>query len=119
GTIWTVDDVGTERAHREQLAHRAAHDALTGLANRAAFIELLEREQARDEAPFTVLCLDLDRFKAVNDSGGHAAGDALLQGLARELLAQVRRSDTVARMGGDEFAVLLPNCEEPQAAHIA
>jgi diguanylate cyclase (GGDEF)-like protein len=66
-----------------------------------------------------VLFIDLDRFKQVNDTAGHAAGDALLRGLAQVLVAQVRRTDTVARLGGDEFAVLLPQCPGQQAQVLA
>jgi diguanylate cyclase len=93
---------------------------LTGLANRAAFEVLLETATLRAaQEPFCALFIDLDRFKQVNDTGGHAAGDALLRDVANELAAHVRKSDTVARLGGDEFAVLLSQCPLPQASHIA
>ena len=120
GTIWTVEDVTDVREHRERLAWTSNHDSLTGLANRAAFEVLLERATERAEsAPFCALFIDLDRFKLVNDTGGHAAGDALLRDVAHALAAQVRGSDTVARLGGDEFAVLLGGCPLPQARVVA
>jgi diguanylate cyclase (GGDEF)-like protein/PAS domain S-box-containing protein len=120
GTIWAVVDVTAEKDQREQLNWAASHDRLTGLANRAAFEAQLEEATAHAaEAPFCALFIDLDRFKQVNDTGGHAAGDALLRDIARVLLAQVRKSDTVARLGGDEFAVLLPRCPVERARHLA
>ena len=120
GTIWTIEDVTDVREQRERLAWASSHDALTGLANRPAFEVLLERATAHAAvAPFCALFIDLDRFKHVNDTGGHAAGDALLRDVANELAAQVRKSDTVARLGGDEFAVLLADCPLGQAELIA
>jgi diguanylate cyclase len=120
GTIWTIEDVTTMRAHREQLAYSATHDMLTGLANRAGFERALEQAiQGAALAPFCALFIDLDRFKQVNDSGGHAAGDAMLCAVARAVEAQVRRSDLVARLGGDEFAVLLPDCPAAQGVVVA
>lgn len=120
GTIWTIEDVTEVREHRERLAWTSSHDSLTGLANRPAFEVLLEHATARAaDEPFCALFIDLDRFKLVNDTGGHAAGDALLRDVANELAAQVRKSDTVARLGGDEFAVLLSNCPVAQAETIA
>ncbi len=94
------------------LARMAYHDALTGLANRARFLECLERSIARahaagDPGRVAVLLLDLDGFKAVNDTMGHAAGDALLVQVGERLLNATRGCDTVARLGGDEFAVLV------------
>lgn len=120
GTIWTFEDVTEMRAQREKLAWSSSHDALTGLVNRAAFETLLsEATQQGESEPFCALFIDLDRFKQVNDTGGHAAGDAVLRGIAERLTAQVRKSDTVARLGGDEFAVLLPRCPIGQARDIA
>jgi diguanylate cyclase (GGDEF)-like protein len=120
GTIWTIVDVTAARSHREQLAFSAAHDTLTGLANRAAFEGALgPAAQGAAKAPFCALFIDLDRFKQVNDSGGHAAGDALLCGIARLIAGLVRKSDLAARLGGDEFAVLLPACPASQGLAIA
>ena len=120
GTIWTVEDVTEVREQRERLTWTSSHDSLTGLANRPAFEALLERATARAATePFCALFIDLDHFKQVNDTGGHAAGDALLRDVAHALAAQVRTTDTVARLGGDEFAVLLGRCPLPQALDIA
>ena len=120
GTIWLVDDVTAVREQREQLAWDSSHDSLTGLANRAAFTSVLERATGRSkDEPFCALFVDLDRFKAVNDTGGHAAGDAMLIAVARQLESAVRQTDTVARLGGDEFAVLLHRCPVAVAHVIA
>ena len=99
-----------ERKRQEaQLAHRALHDALTGLPNRALFLDrlgvALDRSR-RNDASIAVLFLDVDNFKEVNDSLGHAAGDRLLSGLAHRLQSMLRPMDTVARFGGDEFTFL-------------
>ena len=96
------------QALQVELQHRAHHDDLTGLANRRAFVDAVEAalEERRGD-PVQVLFLDLDRFKAVNDSLGHGAGDVLLTTVAARLQAVLRPGDTVARLGGDEFAVLL------------
>ena len=120
GTIWVVEDVTEVRAQRERLTWASSHDPLTGLPNRAAFELLLEQATARAaQEPFCALFIDLDRFKQVNDTGGHAAGDTLLREVAQQLAAQVRKADTVARLGGDEFAVLLSRCPLAQAQAIA
>ena len=120
GTIWTMEDVTELREQRERLTWASSHDSLTGLANRPAFEVLLEHASARAASePFCALFIDLDRFKLVNDTSGHAAGDALLRDVANVLAAQVRKSDTVARLGGDEFAVLLDHCPVAQAQVIA
>ncbi|MFN0182906.1 MAG: diguanylate cyclase domain-containing protein, partial [Aquabacterium sp.] len=120
GTIWIIEDVTEARAQRERLAHSAHHDVLTGLPNRAAFEQTLGRATAQAaQAPFCALFIDLDRFKQVNDTGGHAAGDALLRGIAKALKGALRRSDTVARLGGDEFAVVLEGCPLERGKAIA
>ncbi len=120
GTIWTVQDVTHARTQREQLEWNSNHDSLTGLANRAAFDVLIAQHTAlADREPFCALFIDLDRFKLVNDTAGHAAGDALLRDVAAQLVAQVRRSDVVARLGGDEFAVILHRCPLGQGRTVA
>jgi diguanylate cyclase (GGDEF)-like protein len=101
------------REHEVRLRHQALFDGLTGLANRTHFHEqVTDALAASAETPGTVslLLIDLDGFKAINDTLGHAAGDALLVGVAGKLRASVRSGDLVARLGGDEFAVLLPDC---------
>ena len=92
---------------RVALAHQATHDALTGLVNRQELERTMEAALRRDPAPLTVLFIDLDRFKLVNDSLGHAVGDDLLRTAARRIVGAVRADDVVARLGGDEFVVLL------------
>jgi diguanylate cyclase (GGDEF)-like protein/PAS domain S-box-containing protein len=104
-------DITDWRRVQDQLAHAATHDALTELPNRALFVELLERAFLRARRKrdylFAVLFLDLDRFKSINDSLGHAAGDQLLIEAARRLNGAIRGTDAIARMGGDEFTILL------------
>jgi len=120
GAIWTLQDVTEARRHREALSWSSTHDALTDLINRREFERRLAEvagNRRRDAA--SALFIDLDRFKAVNDGAGHAAGDRLLIDVARLLLGEVRATDTVARLGGDEFAVLLPACDRAAAAQIA
>lgn len=120
GTIWIVEDISHERERQHRLAWQAEHDALTGLANRALFETTLHQAHAQATgAPFCALFIDLDRFKLVNDTAGHAAGDQLLSDLAQLLAGKVRQSDLVARLGGDEFAVLLRGCGVERAREIA
>lgn len=106
-----------------RLLHAAGHDPLTGLANRGLFEDRLRSVLARvrrDHARFALLYIDLDKFKDVNDYHGHATGDLMLQEVARRLQQCVRESDTVARIGGDEFVVLLNNVVLPlHATHVA
>jgi diguanylate cyclase (GGDEF)-like protein len=105
---------------QRQAVYDATHDSLTGLPNRALFLErlsrTLERALKEEEYRFAVLFLDLDRFKNVNDSLGHVAGDRLLIEIARRLQACVHPTDTVARLGGDEFTILLEDIEDAENA---
>ena len=121
GTIWIFTDITESRRHREQLSWSASHDELTGLVNRREFeLRLAEELDARADAePSAAMFIDLDRFKAVNDGSGHAAGDQLLKHIAGILLSGARAHDTVARIGGDEFAVLLIGCDVRVAERIA
>lgn len=105
-----------------EVHHRAYHDTLTGLGNRALFYEFLEKNLARaerDGSGFSLLMLDLDRFKLVNDQEGHAAGDAVLRAVATRIRAEIRAQDLAARLGGDEFAVLLVNTDRDNAREVA
>ena len=107
--VCQVEDIGERRASGEALAHQAVHDPLTGLPNRLHFVERLGRELARADQRrerVAVLFLDLDRFKVVNDSLGHSAGDRLLVAVADRLSATMGPNDVVARFGGDEFTIL-------------
>ncbi|GAB4350451.1 MAG: hypothetical protein Kow006_13250 [Gammaproteobacteria bacterium] len=113
--IATGRDVTEERRAAERLEHLSRHDPLTGLPNRTQFTDRLQQLSARWEREFAVLFLDLDRFKVVNETLGHSAGDALIRSVARRLSERVRDEDTAARLGGDEFAILLPDYESREA----
>jgi diguanylate cyclase (GGDEF)-like protein/PAS domain S-box-containing protein len=120
GLVLNSRDVSERRALEDEIRERALHDDLTGLANRGLFADRMQHGLARASSePVSVVFLDLDDFKGVNDSLGHAAGDALLQGVARRLLTCVRPRDTVARLGGDEFAILLEGADDVQARRVA
>ncbi|TWI57503.1 PAS domain S-box-containing protein/diguanylate cyclase (GGDEF)-like protein [Pseudomonas duriflava] len=118
GAVLVFQDVTRARELQRRLSHSASHDPLTQLLNRAAFEQRLEAaiQSARDDNTcHTLAFIDLDRFKIVNDTAGHAAGDALLRELATLLRSHLRTTDTVARLGGDEFALILSHCSLEEA----
>ena len=118
GWVSTHEDVTEQRRVQERIAHMAHHDGLTNLVNRVLLRERLGAALADVDSgkSLAVLCLDLDRFKEINDALGHACGDALLKGIAERLRSCVRDTDTVARIGGDEFAVIQIGGEQPRDA---
>jgi diguanylate cyclase (GGDEF)-like protein/PAS domain S-box-containing protein len=119
GIVLNGRDVSERKAFEDQLAHQAFHDPVTHLANRALFNERVRHAVARtlrDGVGMAVLFVDLDDFKTVNDSLGHAAGDRVLLEVAQRVSASVRAADTAARFGGDEFAILLEDIHDPQVA---
>lgn len=114
-----MSDITPVKAVQDRLDHLAHHDALTGLPNRLHFMAALERALAhadREQTSVALLFVDLDHFKAINDSFGHAVGDQLLAAVARRLQQAVRSEDLVARLGGDEFVVTLANLREREEA---
>ncbi|HEX4979571.1 MAG TPA: diguanylate cyclase, partial [Acidimicrobiales bacterium] len=122
GLLLTTRDISDRKRLEEQLRHDALHDPLTGLANRLLFRERLDHAaacSARSPHSVAVLMLDLDGFKSVNDTLGHGAGDRLLTEVASRLVAAVRTGDTVARMGGDEFAILVERADAAMAEVVA
>ncbi len=123
GIVLNIRDISERKAFQAELEHQAFHDTLTGLPNRALFRNRVEHalaSQRRDHLPVAVLFLDVDDFKNVNDSLGHAAGDEVLQELGRRLEDCMRPVDTAARLGGDEFAILIHDAEsELQSVEIA
>jgi diguanylate cyclase len=121
GMVIVLRDASSEVNRAQDLAHRANHDALTGLFNRSAFGQRLSEIFAKSrvlDRPATLLAIDLDHFKALNDAAGHAAGDAALGKVANICREKVRASDMVARLGGDEFVILLDNCSGERASVI-
>jgi diguanylate cyclase (GGDEF)-like protein/PAS domain S-box-containing protein len=121
GMIGASADISERKALEAELERRAAHDLLTGLLNRHAFVErlghALQRTGRKEDSPSVgVLFMDLDGFKTVNDSLGHVAGDRLLVAVAERIKNRLRYEDTLARFGGDEFAVLLERVENPSEA---
>jgi diguanylate cyclase (GGDEF)-like protein/PAS domain S-box-containing protein len=122
GTVLVFQDVTRARTLQKELAQMARQDALTGLPNRTSFEHSLTEVCASagiDGVAHALCFLDLDRFKIVNDTAGHAAGDALLREVGRVIREQMRRQDRVARLGGDEFGILLADCDEEDARRIA
>lgn len=122
GTVLVFHDVTEERGRAKQLAWQATHDPLTHLYNRPKFIQSVEDAiiNAKEQQTHHVLCyMDLDHFKAVNDTCGHAAGDQLLKQIADLWRSQIRASDVLARLGGDEFGLLLYHCDLDRATEIA
>ncbi len=122
GVVLNTRDITERKEAEEQLVHQAFHDSVTGLANRELFrnrvAHALDRHR-RDGASLAVLFIDIDDFKTVNDSLGHAAGDRLLREVARRLTASARPADTVARLGGDEFGLLIEDGGEAESVGLA
>jgi diguanylate cyclase (GGDEF)-like protein len=122
GGVLTLRDVSAERSMAQRLSWEASHDPLTGLINRREFTARVETALVASRTvgqQHAVCFMDLDRFKAVNDTGGHAAGDEFLKALAAVLRSRIRHSDSLARLGGDEFALLLEGCSMDRAQLIA
>jgi diguanylate cyclase (GGDEF)-like protein/PAS domain S-box-containing protein len=122
GLIAVVQDVSERKALEATLLHQAFHDSLTGLANRALFRDRIDHaleHAAREPERIGVLFIDLDDFKSINDTKGHAAGDRVLQCVAATLLNATRGCDTVSRLGGDEFAVLLERLNQDEGPEVA
>jgi diguanylate cyclase (GGDEF)-like protein len=117
GSLSTHEDITARRQAEAQIAHMAHYDALTDLPNRVLFREhLVKALESVDREKLAVLCIDLDRFKAVNDTLGHPIGDALLRAVSDRLRASARPTDLVARLGGDEFAIVQAGTEQPFGA---
>ncbi|EOU9610636.1 diguanylate cyclase [Cronobacter dublinensis] len=122
GSVLVIHDVTESRKMLRQLSYSASHDALTHLANRVSFEAHLKRllqSVSATHQRHALVYIDLDRFKAVNDTAGHAAGDALLRELASLMLGMLRTTDVLARLGGDEFGLLLPDCSLENARTIS
>jgi diguanylate cyclase (GGDEF)-like protein/PAS domain S-box-containing protein len=121
GVVVVFRDVAIERATVQELNWRASHDAMTGLANRAAYEAALGRlfDSCQDGEQHAVLMMDLDQFKIVNDTSGHAAGDELLRRIAQLFADRARKADMVARLGGDEFAIIMYHCPGEKALRLA
>jgi len=122
GVALMLRDFRRERRHSSTLAHQASHDALTGLFNRTEFEFRLSNaidRARRHGSTHALMYLDLDQFKVVNDTCGHASGDELLRQLAALMRAQLRQTDTLARLGGDEFGVLLEDCATGEGRRVA
>jgi len=122
GAVLVVQDMSRERQYAARLSNLASHDPLTGLLNRREFeqrVRATVEHREAEEGQHAVLYLDLDQFKVVNDTSGHAAGDELLRQVGALLRPRLREGDVLARLGGDEFGVLLPHCPPSPALRIA
>lgn len=122
GAVMVFHDVSEARSLQRELSYQASHDPLTGLYNRREFDRELKQALAfakRDNATHALCYLDLDQFKVINDTCGHAAGDVLLRELSDHIKKSLRRADLFARLGGDEFALLLLHCSIAQATEVA
>lgn len=122
GIIAIVQDISNRKTLEAELLHQAFHDSLTGLANRALFLDRIDHallHSTRDPERIGVLFIDLDDFKTINDTQGHAAGDRVLQRVAMTLLNATRGCDTVCRLGGDEFAILLERVNQDEGPEVA
>jgi diguanylate cyclase (GGDEF)-like protein/PAS domain S-box-containing protein len=122
GVVLVLHDISRERQYAARLSYQASHDALTGLINRTEFerrLALALQSAAQIGRHHSIMYLDLDQFKVVNDTCGHAAGDQLMRQVSALLVTCLREGDTLARLGGDEFGVLLENCPPDAALKIA
>src|SRR5437870_2547770 len=120
--VSSFTDVTDRKKAEHELERLALHDPLTGLPNRSLLLDRLEqalRPARRLSTPLALLVMDLDRFKEINDTFGHRAGDLLIGEVAGRITADLRETDTVARLGGDEFALILPGADEGGAGHVA
>ncbi len=120
-TVIALRDLTDRKRHEERIQYLARHDALTNLPNRYALLERLEfalDTAAQQQSAIAIVYIDLDRFKPVNDLHGHAAGDALLVQTAKRILAEIRSSDTLARIGGDEFVMILTSGAPPEKVSV-
>jgi len=120
--VSSFTDVTDRKKAEHELERQALHDTLTGLPNRSLLLDRLEqalRTARRLATPLALLVMDLDRFKEINDTFGHRAGDLLIGEVAQRIMADLRETDTVARLGGDEFALILPGADEGGAGHVA
>lgn len=116
--VWTAVNISARKRLEQELKDAAVTDPLTGVGNRRLFVQLLEKElkrQQRQPRPLALLLLDLDHFKRINDSFGHAAGDAVLRKVSRRLSGALRGSDTLCRIGGEEFGILLCDAGAPMS----
>jgi diguanylate cyclase (GGDEF)-like protein len=122
GVAIILRDIQRERRHTLHLTHQASHDALTGLLNRIEFERCLSQaidEVHEDGSAHALMYLDLDQFKLVNDTCGHAGGDELIRQIAALMGAKLRQTDILARLGGDEFGVLLVHCDADDGLRLA